>query len=131
MPNGLLSDGPTNFRNETSRLVARGLHTPHHFTLPYLTWSHAAVEQLGKELFRVSRDTLSELHLAHTSWTDILSILKSALNMDPSPQRGKIEPIKEFTGLDPSQPLLTFLHSDTSETVKMSQTQKERAVNIG
>ena len=35
VPGGLMSDGPTHFKNETVRLVSKGLKTPHHFTLPY------------------------------------------------------------------------------------------------
>lgn len=31
----LMSDGPTHFKNETIRMVAKGLKVPHHFTLPY------------------------------------------------------------------------------------------------
>ena len=43
VPNGLMSDGPTQFRNEVVRLVTKGLKVPHHFTLPYCPWSNGAV----------------------------------------------------------------------------------------
>ena len=56
----LMSDGRTNFKNETIRLVSKGLKVPHHFTLPYCPWSNGAVERLGKELIRISRAVLSE-----------------------------------------------------------------------
>lgn len=32
VPKGLMSDGPTNFKNETVRLATKGLRVPHHFT---------------------------------------------------------------------------------------------------
>ena len=35
VPNGLMSDGPTHFKNETVRSVCKNLKVPHHFTLPY------------------------------------------------------------------------------------------------
>lgn len=37
VPSGLMSDGPTHFRNKTLRQVSRRLKVPHHFTLPYTT----------------------------------------------------------------------------------------------
>lgn len=39
VPNSLMSDGPTHFRNETIPLVANILCTPHQFTLSYCPWS--------------------------------------------------------------------------------------------
>lgn len=32
---GLMSDGPSHFRNEAVRVLANGLKTPHHFIIPY------------------------------------------------------------------------------------------------
>lgn len=52
VPDGLMSDGPTHFKNETGRLVANGLKTPQHFTLPDCPWSNGGVERLEKELIR-------------------------------------------------------------------------------
>lgn len=41
--NFLKSDGLTHFKNETIRLVSKGLKVPHHFTLPYTPRSNGAV----------------------------------------------------------------------------------------
>ena len=62
-PLGLMYDGPTHFKNETLRLLTKGLRSPHHFTLPYSPWSNGAVDRLGKELLRVARAVLSELQM--------------------------------------------------------------------
>lgn len=61
-----MRDGPTHFKNETLRLVAKGLQVPHHFTLPYSPWSNGAVERLGKEMLRFFRSVVSELQM-HSS----------------------------------------------------------------
>lgn len=45
VPNGLMSDGPTHFRNDTVRLVSKGLKVSHHFTLPYFPWSNGEVDR--------------------------------------------------------------------------------------
>ena len=52
VPQELMSDGPTHFKNETLRIVAKGLKFPHNFTLPYTPQSSSAVERLGKKILR-------------------------------------------------------------------------------
>jgi len=129
VPNGLMSDGPTHFRNETVRLVAKGLKVPHHFTLPYTPWSNGAVERLGKELLRVFRSVVSELQMDLKEWPDLMPLVQSALNNAPSPQRGNVAPITAFTGMEPSPPIATFLRTVTTKPVTLSEVQRERAIN--
>jgi transposase InsO family protein len=62
-PKQLMSDWPTHFKNETLRLVSKGLKVPHHFTLTYCPWSNGAVERLGKELLKTFRAVVSELQM--------------------------------------------------------------------
>lgn len=80
---GLMSDGPTNFRNESLRLVSKGLNVPHHFTLAYTTLSNSSVERLGRELVRVFRSVLSELQIDFKESPDLVPLMKSALNQSP------------------------------------------------
>lgn len=47
VPKCFMSDGPTHSRNETLRLVSKGLKGLHHFKLPYCPCSDGAVECLG------------------------------------------------------------------------------------
>lgn len=65
VPNGLMSDGPTHFWNETIDLVAKGLKTPHHFKTPYCLWSDGVIDRFGMELIQAFRVVLSELQLRH------------------------------------------------------------------
>ena len=53
VPKGLMSDGPTHFKNETIRRTSGGLNIPHHFTTTYCPW-------VGKELIRIFRSVVSE-----------------------------------------------------------------------
>lgn len=53
VPNGLMSDGPTHFKNETVCLLTKGLKVPHYFTLQYTPWSDSSIGRLRKELFCV------------------------------------------------------------------------------
>lgn len=126
----LMSDGPTHFRNETVRLVAKGLKVPHHFTVPYCPWSNGAVERLSRELLRVFRAVTSELQMAFTEWRDILPLVQSALNNAPSPQRGNIAPITAFMGREPSSPITTFLRSSIVKPITVEELQLEQALNV-
>lgn len=130
VPHGLMSDGPTHFRNETLRLVAKGLRVPHHFTLPYAPWSNGGIERLGKELLRVLRSTSSELQLAHEEWPDLLPLVQSAINNAPSPQRAGVPPIKAMTGMAATPPIATFYRAQTSAPVTVSDLVHERALNV-
>lgn len=130
VPNGFMSDGPTHFRNETVRLISKGLKVPHHFTLPYSPWSNGAVERLGRELLRVMRSVLSELQMPFTEWPDILPLVQSALNNSPSPQRGNISPFTAFMGREPTAPIATFLRNSTTKSVTVDATKLESLMNI-
>ena len=125
-----MSDSPTHFRNQTLQLLATGMRTKHHFTLPYCPWSNGAVERLGKELLRASRAILSEAQLPLNTWPDIIPVLQSALNNSTSPHRNHVSPLQAFTGRKPAAPILTFLRSETATPVTLSEAQYERSTNI-
>ena len=95
VPQGLMSDGPTHFRNETMLLIAKGLRVPHHFTLPYTPWRYGTVERLGKELVRALRATVSEFQMRYEEWPDLLPLVQSALNNAPSTARDNIRALQD------------------------------------
>lgn len=130
VPNALMSDGPTHFKNEVVHMVTKILKVPHHFTLPYCPWSNGAVERLGRELLRVLRSTLSELQMDHQEWPDLIPIVQSVLNNAPSPQRGNISPITAFMGREPTPPIQTFLRTSTSKPVSLTELQLESMMNV-
>ena len=51
VPKGLMSDGPTHFKNETVHKVSKGLKVPHHFTLPYTPWSKWDIFRVAKRAY--------------------------------------------------------------------------------
>lgn len=130
VPNGLMSDGPTHFKNETARLVTRGLKTPHHFTLSYCPWSNGAVERLGRKLFCVLRAMISELQMDNKEWPDLIPIAQSVLNNSPSPQGGNVCPIIAFIGREPTSAMRTFLQTSTTTPVTVSAVQMESTANV-
>ena len=130
VPKGLMSDGGSHFKNDTVKRVAKGLKTPHHFTLPYTPWSNGGVERLGKEVLRTFRAVLSELRFPHSEWPDLTPVIQSALNNSPSPQRRNMAPITIFSGLPPSSPVSTFKRSCTGKIVSVSDARTELERNL-
>lgn len=129
-PKQLMSDGPTHFKNETIRQLAKGLRVPHHFTLPYSPWSNGGIERLGKELLRTFRAVVSELQMRVDEWADLLPVIQSALNNAPSPQRNNVSPITAFNGMEPSAPVNTFLRIETAKTMTIDEIVRERAIHV-
>lgn len=129
-PCGLMSDGPTHFKNETMRLLTEGLGTSHHFTEPYCPWSNGAVERIGKEVLRIARAVLSELQMPKDDWPSMLPIFQSAFNNAPSPQRDNVAPITAFTDRPPSTPISAFLRSDDGTPVTLSGSQRKSTMII-
>lgn len=129
VPNGLMSDGPTHFRNETVRLVFEGLRVPHHFTLPYNSCSNGAFGQIGKELLRVFRSIVSELRMDFADWTSIIPIIQSVLNQSPSPHRSNNSPVTVFMGIEPTPPIKTFIRSVDGNPVTLTDVKLELSTN--
>ena len=129
-PHGLMSDGPSHFKNETIRLLSKSLRSPHHFTLPYCPWSNGGVERLGKETLRVVRAVLSELQLQHDDWPELIPLVQSAINNAPSPQRNGVAPITAFTGRPPFNPVSVFLCSSDCQPITRAEEQLESSLNV-
>lgn len=50
---GLMSDGPTNFKNVTIEAVRKELKVPNHLTISYCPWSNGGIETLGKKILQI------------------------------------------------------------------------------
>lgn len=129
VPNGLISDSPTHFKNATVHLVANGLRVPHHFTLPYKVWSNGAIERLGKDLLRVFHSVASELQIRSEEWPELLPVVHSALNNAPSPHRAYTASVSAFTGMYATPPVSTLIRSSKAVPVTVTGLQRERAFN--
>lgn len=129
IPHGIMSGGPSNLRNETLHLLAKGLRTPHEFTLPNFPWSNGAVERLGKGILRVAREVLSEFQQRPDEWTQLVPPIQGALNNAPSLKSNNVEPITAFTGRPSSTPISTFLCVDDSVPQTLSDAQHEKTFN--
>ena len=123
-----MTDGDTHFRNDTVRLLTRGLRIPHHFTLPYTPWSNGAVERLGKKISRIFRATLSDYRMAESEWPSLVPLPQHALSSSPSARRKDFAPITISTGLKPTGPLLT-MKIPSSRTI-ISIKEAELQINL-
>lgn len=129
-PKMLMSDEGTHFKKATIRKLARGLKTPHHFTLPYTPWRNGSVERLGREVLRLFRGIMSELQLTLDEWTDIVPVVQHALNNAPSPQRQGLCPITIFAGTEPSSPIASFKRAETGKIVTFDNAVEQHLTNL-
>lgn len=127
---GLRSDGPTQFRNKTPRLLAKSLRGHHHITKPNCSWSNGAIERLSKELLRIARAVLLELQLRQDAWPDLIPLFTSVLNNSSSQQRGGISSFTAFTGLNSSPLVSIFMCSVDATPIKVSEAITERSINV-
>lgn len=68
VPNRVMSDGPTHFRNEIDNAICKGTKVPLYFTLPYSPQSNEGIERLGRELVRIFPSVHFELQLTSVFW---------------------------------------------------------------
>lgn len=130
VPKALMSDWLSHFKNETIRLVSKGLCVPHHFTLPYCPRSNGLIERLGKELIRTARSVLSELQLRFEEWPDLFPLIQSVINNSPSPQRGNVALVKAFHGAEPTPPISNFYRTAGASVVTLTELQREKSTNV-
>lgn len=65
--------------------------------------------------------------MGETEWTDLIPIAQSVLNNSLAPQRGSVCPIIAFMSREPTLPIKTFLRTETSKTVTLSEAQAKSA----
>lgn len=129
VPDALMSDGGSHFKNETVRILSKSLRVPHHFTLPYTPWSNGSIERLNKEVLRILRSTLSELQLPSNDWTSLVPILQSALNNSSSRSRANKSPITIFTGLPAKRPF-DYLKATNATEMTLDEAVIQRQFNL-
>lgn len=125
-----MSDRPTHFKDNTIRLVSKGLKVLHYFTLPYCPWSNGAVERLCCELICFLCSSLLELQKNHQKWPNLISIVHTVFNNSSSQQRGSVCPITAFRGFKPTPPVKTSLCLATDHLLTLMEAQLKSSNNI-
>lgn len=75
VPKQLMSDGSPHYKNETIRMLTKGLCIPHHFRVPSALWSNMEKERFGKKVLRFARTVLSEVQQSPNTWPSILPLI--------------------------------------------------------
>lgn len=130
IPNGLILDDPSNFKNETIWLVFKGLDSPHHFTLPGSPWRGwgSKTSRPLTDSFLSSGSKLAPDNANGMAW--YFPVVQSVFKNSPSPQRGRASPITYSLGRDHTTPVLTFLITAIVALVTLADLQKEHVLNI-
>lgn len=129
VPGGLISDGPNHFKNESVRLVSKGLKTPYHFNLQYCPLSNFAEERLDEQI-HVLQSVISEVQMDNKEWLDLIPIVQSVLNNAPSPHLGNFCSFTAFMGRNAKLPILTFFRSAMTTPITVTEGQRESKLTI-
>lgn len=100
-------DGPTHFKNDCIRMLTKRINKPHHFTMPYTTWSNGGVERFGKELITVMWPMNGEPRWDFREWADLIRLAQIVINSLPSMERLSIWALTAFTGIHARPPIKT------------------------
>lgn len=124
-----MPNAATHFKNEMLHLVARRPRFPLYSTVSYTLWSNDGIERLGKELLCIFRLMAFDLQMTNEKWPDLFSLVQSAMNNAPSPQRTSVRPIKAMTGIPVTAPIERFYHVQTTASVAIANLNYEHVLN--
>lgn len=103
-----MSNRSTYFCNGSVRLVWKGVHVLHRFSLPYISWRNGGVERMRKELLRLFRPIPSELRVPPKQWPNLLPRLQNILINTPSLQQAGAASVKAITEPDAISPITAY-----------------------
>ena len=106
-PEVFVSDGASQFKNETLKLVAAKLGASHRFSVAYSSWSNGTVERMNLEVVRTFRAVMSERGRPLSEWPDSIYALQFALNLAYRERMGAT-PFQLMTGRVPRTAFSVF-----------------------
>ena len=119
VPEVLITDGGSHFKNGLTSLMRKALQFRHHITLAYTPWSNSQAERHNREILKIFRCLCSERKWNTNRWTDLTPLVEYALNTSTIPTLG-VSPIECHTGIRPrdSVQFLTVHGARLSTVVK-------------
>lgn len=124
LPQTLLSDQGTHFRNEIVQHLVTRLKMELYVTPVYSPWLNGTVERLNKDVLQVVRAFLMEYSLDSHEWPYLLPVIQANLNHTPVKSLAGHSPVEVFTGLPASSALDVLV-------VPATETSVERVVELG
>ena len=105
LPEWIITDGGSHFKNKAMKLLTDQMGIQHHITLAYCPWANGSIEIVGKELLWTMRALLSELGYSATDWVLILPLVQCVVNYRDREVLGGRCPIEVMTGRKPKNAL--------------------------
>ena len=114
IPDWLISDGGSHFKNSLLKQLAELLGFEHHITLAYCPWANGSVEVVGKDLVWTARAICSDFRCAVDEWDLVLDVIEFAVNHRPREVLGHRSALEVVTGRQPKDALgLAFYRGET------------------
>jgi len=105
IPDWLISDGGSHFKNEVMKHLTATLGMKHHITTPHCPWANGTVERANREILWVFRTLCDENELNFDEWDYLLPFVQFIMNHRVLPGLGGRTPIEVNYGRAPKLPL--------------------------
>ena len=105
LPEWIISDGGSHFKNKAMRLLTDQMGIQHHITLAHCPWENGAIEIFGRQLLWTTRALLSELGYSATDWTLVHPLINMVLNHRERDVLCGKTPIEVMMGRAPTTPI--------------------------
>ncbi|MAA69217.1 MAG: hypothetical protein CL915_10755 [Deltaproteobacteria bacterium] len=102
LPEWLISDGGSHFRNSIMEEMTAMLGIRHHITLAYCPWANGSVEVVGHDLVFTCRTLTSEFRANVDEWDLVLGLIEFTANNRERDVLGKRSAIEVMTGQPPT-----------------------------
>ncbi|KAE9351267.1 hypothetical protein PF008_g6023 [Phytophthora fragariae] len=109
MPQLLISDAATHFKNQLLEELCHKTQMTQSFTLAYCPWINGSVERLNRDILQVLRVMLLEYKVEQDNWTALLPLIQANLNHSPVASLANHAPAEVFLGVKANTPLQKIL----------------------
>ncbi|KAE9096245.1 hypothetical protein PF006_g23829 [Phytophthora fragariae] len=109
MPQLLISDTATHFKNQLLEELCHKTQMTQSFTLAYCPWINGSVERLNRDILQVLRVILLEYKVEQDNWAALLPLIQANLNHSPVASLANHAPAEVFLGVKAKTPLQKIL----------------------
>ena len=102
LPQWLITDGASHFKNEIMKELAQLMGIEHHITLAYCPWANGSVEIVGRDLLWTLRVLTSEFRAGLDEWDLVLPLVQMTINHRERGVLGDRSALEVMTGRKPA-----------------------------
>jgi hypothetical protein len=118
VPRVILADRSPAFVNQVLNGLTQALGVDYNLTVARGHTGAAKIERVNKALGQIFRRLLFEAMLDISQWEIFTDVVQAVFNFSPTEANGGFSPLYAFVGLDPPNPMHSFLELEGAWTAK-------------